>query len=101
ELKMLRAMQEQLNERTELYAKEYLFTKLGDTWNGDGGLLGKIAGSVDMVRKPMEQVQGPANANDPQVRKTLERIQNEVKELSKSQDEVGKATRDIAEGRNK
>ncbi len=74
---MLRAMQEQLNERTELYAKEYA---------GD---------------KPLEQLPAPTTAKTDQERKTLERIQKELKDLSKSQDEVGRAARDIAEGKNK
>ena len=72
ELKMIRSMQKRVNSRTELYGKQY---------SG-------------------EQAPPPENAGSRRRRETYERIQTELKDLSKRQQKIGKVTHDIATGKN-
>ncbi len=72
ELKMIRSMQKRVNSRTELYGKQY-------------------AG---------EQAPPPENGSTPEQREQYERIQSELKDLSKRQEKIGKVTHDIATGKN-
>jgi hypothetical protein len=72
ELKMIRSMQKRVNARTELYGKQY-------------------AG---------EQAPPPENASTPDERERYDRIQVELKDLSKRQQKIGKVTHDIATGKN-
>jgi hypothetical protein len=74
ELKMIRAMQEKVNKRTQLYGKQY----------------------------PGEDARVPVGTNvDPKVRELIESIQRELQDLSKRQDKIHKITDDIAKGKNK
>jgi hypothetical protein len=73
ELKMIRSMQEKVNKRTTVYGRQY-----------DG-----------------EQVPAPETAQDPETRKQLERIAEELKDLGVRQDKIKKVTHDIATGKNK
>jgi hypothetical protein len=74
ELKMIRAMQEKVNKRTELYGKQY----------------------------PGEQANVPVGTNvDPKVREHIEMIQHELQDLGKRQEKIHKITDDIAKGKNK
>jgi hypothetical protein len=72
ELKMIRSMQKRVNARTELYGKQY-------------------AG---------EQAPPPDKGVSPEEREKYERIQTELKDLSKRQQKIGKVTHDIATGKN-
>jgi hypothetical protein len=72
ELKMIRSMQKRVNARTELYGKQY-------------------AG---------EQAPPPENASTEDERERYDRIQHELKDLSKRQEKIGKVTHDIATGKN-
>jgi hypothetical protein len=72
ELKMIRSMQKRVNARTELYGKQY-------------------AG---------EQAPPPEKAANPDERERYDRIQTELKDLSKRQQKIGKVTHDIATGKN-
>jgi hypothetical protein len=72
ELKMIYAMQRRVNSRTELYGKQY----------------------------KGEQAPPPAVATSKDERERLKMIQDELKDLSKRQDKIGKITRDIATGKN-
>lgn len=72
ELKMIRSMQKRVNARTELYGKQY-------------------AG---------EQAPQPENSVAPEEREKYERIQTELKDLSKRQQKISKVTHDIATGKN-
>jgi DNA repair exonuclease SbcCD ATPase subunit len=72
ELKMIRSMQKRVNERTEVYGKQY-------------------AG---------EQAPPPEVGSTPEERERYERIQNELKELSKRQLKISKVTHDLATGKN-
>ncbi len=69
---MIRSMQKRVNARTELYGKQY-------------------AG---------EQAPPPENASTPDERERYDRIQHELKDLSKRQQKIGKVTHDIATGKN-
>jgi len=75
ELKMIRSMQIRVNNRTEVYGKQY----------EDKG----------------EQLPSPEQAKDPEVRDRYEMIQRELKDLSNRQEKIRKVTDDIAKGRNK
>jgi hypothetical protein len=72
ELKMIRSMQKRVNSRTELYGKQY-------------------AG---------EQAPPPEKAGTEDERERYDRIQTELKDLSKRQQKIGKVTHDIATGKN-
>ncbi|HTU23336.1 MAG TPA: hypothetical protein VMG10_35200 [Gemmataceae bacterium] len=72
ELKMIRSMQKRVNARTELYGKQY-------------------AG---------EQAPPPEKAGSETEREKYERIQAELKDLSKRQQKISKVTHDIATGKN-
>ncbi|MFO0878927.1 MAG: hypothetical protein U0840_16415 [Gemmataceae bacterium] len=72
ELKMIYAMQKRVNNRTELYGKQY----------------------------KGEQAPLPEEAGTPREREHLEMIQRELRDLSVRQDKIGKVTRDIATGKN-
>jgi len=72
ELKMIRSMQKRVNARTELYGKQY---------SG-------------------EQAPPPEQAKSDNERETYDRIQSELKDLSKRQQKIGKVTHDIATGKN-
>lgn len=72
ELKMIRSMQKRVNSRTELYGKQY-------------------AG---------EQAPPPESGSSETERERYERIQTELKNLSKRQQKIGKVTHDIATGKN-
>jgi hypothetical protein len=72
ELKMIRSMQKRVNARTELYGKQY-------------------AG---------EQAPPPERATSPDERERYDRIQTELKDLSKRQEKISKVTHDIATGKN-
>jgi hypothetical protein len=72
ELKMVRSMQKRVNERTEVYGKQY-------------------AG---------EQAPPPENGSNAEQRERYERIQNELRDLSKRQLKISKVTHDIATGKN-
>jgi hypothetical protein len=72
ELKMIRSMQKRVNARTELYGKQY-------------------AG---------EQAPPPEKAANPDERERYDRIQTELKDLSKRQQKISKVTHDIATGKN-
>jgi hypothetical protein len=72
ELKMIRSMQKRVNDRTDLYGKEY-------------------AG---------EQAPPPESGSSPTEREKYERIQTELKELSKREKKISKVTHDIATGKN-
>ncbi len=72
ELKMIRSMQKRVNARTELYGKQY-------------------AG---------EQAPPPETGSTTDERERFERIQTELRDLSKRQQKIGKVTHDIATGKN-
>jgi hypothetical protein len=72
ELKMIRSMQKRVNQRTEVYGKQY-------------------AG---------EQAPPPENSSTPEEREHYVQIQNELKDLSKRQLKISKVTHDIATGKN-
>jgi hypothetical protein len=72
ELKMIRSMQKRVNARTELYGKQY---------SG-------------------EQAPPPEKASSEEERERYDRIQTELKDLSKRQKKIGKVTHDIATGKN-
>ncbi len=72
ELKMIRSMQKRVNQRTEVYGKQY-------------------AG---------EQAPPPENGSTPEERERYVQIQNELKDLSKRQQKIGKVTHDLATGKN-
>jgi molecular chaperone GrpE (heat shock protein) len=72
ELKMIRSMQKRVNNRTELYGKQY-------------------AG---------EQAPPPESGSTPEERERYDRIQGELKDLSKRQQKIGKVTHDLATGKN-
>lgn len=72
ELKMIRSMQKRVNARTELYGKQY-------------------AG---------EQAPYPETGTTPDERERYERIQGELRDLSKRQQKIGKVTHDLATGKN-
>jgi hypothetical protein len=72
ELKMIRSMQKRVNQRTEVYGKQY-------------------AG---------EQAPPPESGATPEERERFERIQKELRDLSKRQQKIGKVTHDIATGKN-
>lgn len=72
ELKMIRSMQKRVNARTELYGKQY---------SG-------------------EQAPPPDKAGSETEREKYERIQAELKDLSKRQQKISKVTHDIATGKN-
>jgi hypothetical protein len=72
ELKMIRSMQKRVNSRTELYGKQY---------SG-------------------EQAPPPEKASSETERETFDRIQTELKDLSKRQQKISKVTHDIATGKN-
>src|SRR5579875_1773671 len=72
ELKMIRSMQKRVNERTEVYGKQY-------------------AG---------EQAPPPETGSTPEERERYERIQSELKDLSKRQLKISKVTHDLATGKN-
>lgn len=72
ELKMIRSMQKRVNARTELYGKQY-------------------AG---------EQAPPPEQGSTSEEREHYERIQKELKALSKRQQKISKVTHDIATGKN-
>jgi len=72
ELKMIRSMQKRVNSRTELYGKQY-------------------AG---------EQAPPPEKASTNDERERFDRIQGELKDLSKRQQKISKVTHDIATGKN-
>jgi hypothetical protein len=72
ELKMIYAMQKRVNNRTELYGKQY---------NG-------------------EQVPTPDSAKTDKEKEHLQMIQKELKDLSARQEKIGKVTKDIATGKN-
>jgi hypothetical protein len=72
ELKMIRSMQKRVNARTELYGKQY-------------------AG---------EQAPPPEKASTVEERERYDRIQTELKDLSKRQEKISKVTHDIATGKN-
>jgi hypothetical protein len=65
-------MQKRVNQRTEVYGKQY-------------------AG---------EQAPPPENGSTPEDRDRYERIQTELKDLSKRQQKIGKVTHDLATGKN-
>jgi hypothetical protein len=72
ELKMIRSLQKRVNSRTELYGKQY---------SG-------------------EQAPPPEKASSETEREKYERIQKELKDLSKRQQKISKVTHDIATGKN-
>jgi hypothetical protein len=72
ELKMVRSMQKRVNERTEVYGKQY-------------------AG---------EQAPPPETGSTPDQRELYDRIQSELRDLSKRQLKISKVTHDIATGKN-
>jgi hypothetical protein len=72
ELKMIRSMQKRVNDRTEVYGKQYS---------------GEQAPPVDA-------------AADAKQREQFETIQKELKDLAERQKKIGRITRDIAEGKN-
>ncbi len=72
ELKMIRSLQKRVNDRTELYGKQY-------------------AG---------EQAPPLEKATTPDERERYDRIQTELKDLSKRQQKISKVTHDIATGKN-
>ncbi|HWG44605.1 MAG TPA: hypothetical protein VN688_17645 [Gemmataceae bacterium] len=72
ELKMIRSMQKRVNSRTELYGKQY-------------------AG---------EQAPPVEKASNNDERERYDRIQGELKDLSKRQQKISKVTHDIATGKN-
>ena len=72
ELKMIRSMQERVNNRTKTYAKAY-----------DG---------------PQPD---PKQAKNDKEREQLEMIQHELKDLGNRQEKISKVTGDIAKGKNK
>src|SRR5579884_1761729 len=72
ELKMIRSMQKRVNERTEVYGKQY-------------------AG---------EQAPPPETGSTPEERERYERIQSELEDLSKRQLKISKVTHDLATGKN-
>jgi hypothetical protein len=72
ELKMIRSMQKRVNTRTELYGKQY-------------------AG---------EQAPPAETGKNNEERERYDRIQTELKDLSKRQEKIGKVTHDIATGKN-
>jgi len=73
ELKMIRSMQERVNNRTKIYGKGY-----------EG-----------------EQVPDPKTAKNKAEREQLEMLQREVKDLGGRQEKISKVTGDIAKGKNK
>jgi hypothetical protein len=72
ELKMIRSMQKRVNARTELYGKQYA---------------GEQAPPIETGKNDEE-------------RDRYDRIQTELKDLSKRQEKIGKVTHDIATGKN-
>jgi hypothetical protein len=72
ELKMIRSMQLRVNARTEVYGKQY----------------------------QGEQAPAPSVAKDAPEREHYEAIQRELKDLAARQRIIGKATQDIAAGKN-
>jgi RNA binding exosome subunit len=72
ELKMIRSMQKRVNQRTEVYGKQY-------------------AG---------EQAPPPESGSTPEERERYERIQSELRDLSKRQLKISKVTHDLATGKN-
>lgn len=72
ELKMIRSMQKRVNQRTEVYGKQY-------------------AG---------EQAPPPEAGSTPEERERYERIQSELRDLSKRQLKISKVTHDLATGKN-
>jgi RNA binding exosome subunit len=72
ELKMIRSMQKRINARTDLYGKQY-------------------AG---------EQAPSPEQGSTPDEREKYDRIQGELKDLSKRQQKTAKVTHDLATGKN-
>jgi hypothetical protein len=72
ELKMIYAMQRRVNSRTELYGKQY----------------------------KGEQAPPPVTGSNQEERDRYKMIQDELKDLSKRQDKIGKITRDIATGKS-
>jgi len=73
ELKMIRAMQERVNKRTEVYGNEY----------------------------KLEQTPTPTPDTPKSEREKIESIQKELKELGQRQEKISKVTGDIAKGKNK
>jgi hypothetical protein len=73
ELKMIRSMQLRVNNRTEVYGKQY-----------EG-----------------EQAPPPSTATEPKAREHYEMIQRELHELGDRQMKIEKVTSDIAKGKNK
>ena len=69
---MIRSMQTRVNNRTEMYGKQY----------------------------KGEQVPPPETAKTVKEREKLELIQRELKDLSGRQEKIGKVTKDIATGKN-
>ncbi|HKB40793.1 MAG TPA: hypothetical protein VKD72_30485, partial [Gemmataceae bacterium] len=74
ELKMIRSMQVRVNKRTEDYHKFY---------------------------PAHEQAPDPATIKDVKEREDLERVLDELKDLSERQDNIKRITRDIGKGKNK
>src|SRR5579884_1619610 len=72
ELKMIRSMQKRVNQRTEVYGKQY-------------------AG---------EQAPPPENGSTPEERERYVQIQNELKDLSKRQQKIGKLAHAPTTGKN-
>jgi hypothetical protein len=74
ELKMIRSMQVRVNKRTEEYHRFY---------------------------PGVEQAPDPVSIKDAKERDDLERVQEELKDLSERQLNIERITRDIAKGKNK
>src|SRR5262249_28679515 len=74
ELKLILSRQMRVNERTQLYAKQY---------------------------KGEQAVKPDQMPSDPKERERLENIQSELKELGAQQDRIRKITSDIYKGKNK
>ena len=74
ELKMIRSMQVRVNKRTEDYHKFY---------------------------PGHEQAPDPASIKDARQREDLERVLDELKDLSERQKNIERITRDIGKGKNK
>jgi len=72
ELKMIRSMQTRVNNRTQLYGKQY-----------EG-----------------EQVPRPEDAKTDSDREHLRMVERELRDLAVRQDKIGRVTRDIATGKN-
>src|SRR5205823_5887512 len=73
ELKMIRAMQERVNKRTEVYGRQY----------------------------DKEQLPEPPEGADGKVVDHYDRIKQELKDLGTRQDKIKKVTNDIYTGKNK